>query len=127
MNLTTLDNSRAVGEKVPQELLNYIQDNLISSIVANNEEVLKDIKDGISLRPHIAKIDAQLNELFLNVKRANSHFWPGLIKPGNHLSARPQSYSSGSIEEMQLALKYNYRSWAETPGAIELIQAKVEG
>lgn len=118
-NLKTIDNSPAVADKVPQVLLDSIQDNLIIPVVAGKEEVVKDIKDGKSLRPHFDRIESHIDELFERVDKANRHFWPALIEPGHHLSARSDSYSFGTVEEMQLALKHNYRLWIETPGAIE--------
>jgi hypothetical protein len=106
--------------------LDSIQDNLIIPVVASKEEVVKDIKDGKSLRPHIDTIESHIDELFERADKANSHFLPALIEPGHHLSVRPDSYSFGTVEEMQLALKYNYRSWIETPGAIEYVKRKLQ-
>jgi hypothetical protein len=100
--------------------LNSIQHNLVGLVVASDDEVLKNIKHGKSLRRHINKIESQINELFERVDMANEHFWSTLIEPGHHLSARPESHSLGTIEEMQLTLKYNYRSWIKTPGAMTL-------
>ena len=125
-NLKAIDNSRVIGEKVPLELFNSIQDNLISAAVASNEIVLKNTKDGNSLSHHIDTIESQINEVFDRADNANEHLWPALIEPGHHLSARPQAYSLGTVEEMQLTLRYNYRSWIETPGAINFVKAKLQ-
>ena len=72
--------------------------------------------------PHIAKLHEQVKLLYDAIKKANSHFWPALIRPGDNLKARPTSYGIGDEGQMQLVLQYNYNAWAETPGAIGVIE-----
>ena len=115
----------ALGEKVPPEILDSIRDQLVNPIIAINTELLRDVKDGNTLEPHIKTIESQIEKLFDAVKEENKHFWPSLVDPGSHLTARPEYYSSGTPEQIQLALKYNYDAWAETPGAIDVIKAKL--
>lgn len=120
LDLKALQNSViAVGEKVPAEILDGIQANiLLSPIIAENKGILQ-------RRDHteaIEKLTAQINVLYKGVIKSNKHFWPALLKPGKHLGARPGVYSPGNVEEMQLSLMYNYDSWIETPGAIDVIK-----
>lgn len=124
-DLRMLKSSQAVGQRLPQELVDPIRDNLISPPVASDEVILKKIRDGKSLHQHIATIDSQIDELFEKVDKENEHFWPALLNPGPHLNVMPEYYSKGTIEEVQLALRHNYRSWVETPGAIDFVKARL--
>lgn len=75
----------------------------------------------------IDKLKAQIDVIFDAVQEANEHFWPALIDPESDLTKLPEGYSHGSVEEMIVVLRYNYDAWAETPGAIDFIEAKVDG
>jgi hypothetical protein len=123
LDLTALRDSTVVGERVPREILDGIQAYLPqSSIIAWNRDILQ-------RRDHTAAINeltAQIDALYKTVKEANKHFWPSLLEPGGHLTARPDAYTHGSMEQMQLVLQYSYDSWVETPGATEVIKAKVK-
>ncbi|KAH0563525.1 hypothetical protein GP486_001905 [Trichoglossum hirsutum] len=123
LGLTALRDSAVVGKKVPREILDSIQAYVPQSpIIAGNRDIMK-------RGDHAAAIDeltAQVDMLYKAVKRANKYFWPSLLEPGEHLAARPQAYSHGGMEQMQLVLQYSYDSWIETPGAIEVIKAKEE-
>lgn len=108
-----------VGKKVPAEILDRIQTHLSQSpITAANRDVIEST-DHTNL---IEELTTQIEQLYEAIKENNEHFWPGLLNPTKHLNARPEAYSHGSVEEMQLALKYSYMSWAEREGALELIK-----
>ena len=124
-DLRALQASVPVGEKVPQEILDSIREQLVSPIVGRNTKLQQAVREGKSLTPYIKKIDSQIDELFRAIQSGNKHFWPTLLDPGTNLSARPDHYSSGTPQEMQLALRYNYQAWVETPGAVEVISAKL--
>lgn len=91
-----------------------------SPIIAEN----KDIMERKDHREVIDKLAKQVDTLYKAVKRANRFFWPSLLNPGSHLTARSPFFARGSIEEVQVVLQYSYDSWIETPGAIEVIKAK---
>jgi len=76
---------------------------------------------------YIEELTSQVEELYKAVNKSNKHFWKALLDPSRHLMARPEMYSSGSVEEMQLVLQYTIESWNGTPGALEVIRAKVGG
>ncbi|KAK2763312.1 hypothetical protein FQN54_009948 [Arachnomyces sp. PD_36] len=120
LDLRALQNSiRAVGSKVPAEILHNIQKNIpLSPIITGNRTIL-DRRDHAE---PIKQVTAQVGTLYRVAKETNKFFWPALLEPSDHLSAMPEAYSSGSVEEMQLALKYNYDAWIETPGAIDIIK-----
>ncbi|KXT13518.1 hypothetical protein AC579_4174 [Pseudocercospora musae] len=58
-------------------------------------------------------------------KQNNKHFWPAIVDPGCALTARPETYSMGSKEEMELMLQYLYEAWEETPGAVEWVKRRL--
>lgn len=115
-----------IAEKLPQELIDDIRAHLTGDIVGNNAEIMRKVRDGISIQPHIDAIEAQMNGLFIKVNESNKYFWPALVNPGSALTARPGAYSMGSYEEMQLKLQYSYEAWEETPGAIEWVRQKLK-
>lgn len=119
MDLRALQNSLVIGDKVPQEILDGVRGQLVSgSIIADNKSIIH-AKDQA---PLIEKIEVQVQELYTAVKDSNKHFWPALLKPGKHLTARPEAYSHGSVAQMQLILQYSYDAWMETPGAVDVIR-----
>jgi hypothetical protein len=122
LDVTHLQNSAVLGEKLPQELLDNIRSQLVSTVVAGN----KDIMDSKDQTPLIVKLKSQVEELYTAVKKSNEYFWPALLRPGANLVARPEAYVQGSREHMQLVLQYSYDSWVETPGAIDVIRELVK-
>jgi hypothetical protein len=118
LDIKALQNSTVLGEKVPQELLDNIRGQLVSSIVAGNKDIMES-KDQTAL---IKKLETQVEKLYKAVNASNKYFWSALLRPSSHLNARPQMYSPGTVEHMQLVLQYSYASWAETPGAIDMIK-----
>jgi hypothetical protein len=117
-DLKALDDSDVVGEIVPQEILDNIRGQLVSTIVAGN----KDIMNSKDQKPLIEKLEQQVKELYESLHEANPYFWDALLEPGRHLTARPEAYSHGSREQMAINLQYSYNSWVETPGAIDMIR-----
>ncbi|WEW61911.1 hypothetical protein PRK78_007411 [Emydomyces testavorans] len=115
--------SSALRPKVPQEILDLV---LLfvpqSPAVAAHHEIIH----GETRQALIEKLKTQINELYTHIDRANIHFWPAFMTPEKHLDALPASFSLGSVEEMQLVLKWNYDAWIETHGAIEFIMAKIQ-
>lgn len=118
LDIKALQNSTVLGEKVPQELLDSIRGQLVSSIVAGNKDIMQNQDQTVLIK----KLESQVEELFKAVNTSNKYFWPALLRPGSNLNARPQMYSKGTVEHMQLVLQYSYASWVETPGAIDMIK-----
>ena len=123
LDLRMLRDSDVLGSKVPREILDRIQSQIPRSpIIAGDKNILE-------CRNYTTVIDeltAQVHTLYKLVKKTNTHFWPSLMSPGEHLTARPGAYSAGTIQEMRIFLQYWYDSWAETAGALDLIKAKME-
>lgn len=128
LELRTLKDSQMIGEKVPREILDNVQDQLLShalKIHPLKKQILE--ADDEDYKDRIASIKYHIFQLHEAVRKANRYFWPALLEPGKHLTAPPSPYSSGSVQEMQLYLQYSYDSWAETPGAIEMIKQLEKG
>lgn len=64
----------------------------------------------------------QVDELFDAIGQANRYFWSAMADPAEALATRPGVYSRGTKEEAFLMVRHSYRSWEETPGAINLIR-----
>jgi hypothetical protein len=124
LDLKNLQNSAVLGQRVPQEILDGIQDHLLRSKIISENKGIMDRTDHAVL---IKEMSSQVDEVYTAVESANKHIWKALLKPTGHLNARPESYSHGSVQEMQIVLKYSLDAWIETPGALDLIRAKVEG
>ena len=117
-----LQNSSMIGNKVPREILDSVRGQLVSgSVIAENESIM----NARDQAPLIQKLEVQVQDLYRAVKKSNKHFWPALLNPGKHLTARPGAYSHGSLEQMQLVLQYSFDAWTETPGAIDMIRELV--
>jgi MYND finger len=125
LDLKALQHSAtAVGTKVPSEILGAIQSHIPRSpIVTGNKEIMQRGDHSAAIHDLAAQIDA----LYRMVKKMNRRFWPRLVDPGQHLTARPEYFSSGSEEEMQLVLQYSYQAWIEMPGPLKIIKAKLKG
>lgn len=118
LDIRALQNSSVLDKRLPQELLDNVRGQLVSTIVAHNKDIMesKDQKDCIK------RLEEQVNLLYTSVKKINKYFWPGLLQPEAHLAVLPDAYSPGNEAHMQLALRYCYAAWAETPGAIDMIR-----
>ena len=118
LNVQILQKTSIIGSKVPQEIMDNIRGQAVGNIVSER----KDIMNATDLTPLNKKLDTQIQALIEGVKRQNPHFWKGLLQPENHLTARPEAYSPGSVQEMQLVLQSSYNSWIETPSAMDLLR-----
>lgn len=123
LDVRALHNSEVIGSKVPQEILNNVRGELVSgSLLVENKSLLK-TQNQTAL---ILCLETQVEELYNTVEKENKYFWEALLEPGGHLEAKPEYYSSGSVEQMQVTLKFSYDAWVETPGAVELIEHIME-
>ena len=118
-----LQKSSLLSNKVPQEILDSVRDQLVSgSVIAGNKSIMN-AKDQT---PLIEKLEAQVQDLYTAVKKTNKYFWPALLNSGKHLAARPEAYSHGSSAQMQISLQHSFDAWMETPGSIDVIKELVE-
>jgi hypothetical protein len=119
IDLCSLQRARAyAGPHVPREILDTIQRHSINSLTANETDIIE--RDDQTM--HIRRLRKQIIEMHQAVNTVNPHFWPALLEPGDDLRFRPTSWGQGDRSQMQLALRYNYNAWSETPGAISIIR-----
>jgi hypothetical protein len=124
LDLKDLQNSTELDKIIPQEVVDNIKRFLPRTTIISGD------KDTMICTDHAARIEklsSQVEKLYTAIKGYSPRFWQMLMKPGQHLQARPQMYSPKSMEEAQLVLQYSFDSWNETPGALEMIKAKIEG
>ncbi|KAE8449065.1 hypothetical protein EG329_008653 [Mollisiaceae sp. DMI_Dod_QoI] len=126
LDLENLQNASILCAKMPQELLDGVRSQLVSDAIVHNPRK-KDLMEGKNLTSLIKELKSQIDDLHTAVYESNPYFWPAMLDPQRHLTAEPQPYSAGSIPEMQIYLQYSYASWAETSGAIEIIEKLEEG
>jgi hypothetical protein len=118
LDIKSLQNLAVLGNKVPRELLNNIQGQLVSSIVASSKDIMAS-KDQTAL---IKKLEFQAEELYKTIGGNNKYFWLALLRYGSYLTARPEYYSTVTVEDMQMTLQFSYASWRETSRAIDMIR-----
>ncbi|KAL9635243.1 MAG: hypothetical protein Q9204_002695, partial [Flavoplaca sp. TL-2023a] len=119
LDLVALLNLGCLAAKLPQELFDRVKLFIPSTgPVWKNQEIMS----RTDYSKLIVELSSQVDELYIAVISVNKHFWPALLKPGTHLTARPEYYSSGTESEMQRMLQFSYDSWVETPGSIDFIK-----
>ena len=122
LDLSSLDQTALVGTKVPQEILDVIREQTVSTKIVLENKKLAESTDHKAV---VTDLNKQIAALIKWTSKANKHFLPAIIEPRNYLTARPSAYSHGSAEQMYLALQYSYDSWSETPGAIGYLKTKL--
>ena len=120
LGLTALGRSHFLFAKLPRELAETVRHYVATSDIIQNDRTIMSRTDHTNF---IEDLSSQIRELFDVVARSNAYFWPALITPGEHLRARPEWISTGSIAGMQVALQSCFDLWHETAGAIEVIKA----
>ena len=70
LDVRALQHSTAADEKLPQAALDNIPNQLVSTIVAKNKDIMES-KDQSAL---IEKLESQVNKLYTAVKRENKYF-----------------------------------------------------
>jgi len=121
-SVQALRNAWMLAEKVSQEILDAICLELASGTLMADRE---DIINWRDLTELIRELQGQIRMLYWAVDAQNEHFWPALLEPGRHLTARPDAFSHGSVQHMQIMLMYSYAAWAETQGANEVVRELV--
>lgn len=80
-----------------------------------------------SLQAKMADQRRQLDRILDIIQENNPTVLPGLLNPGPLLSEpEPMSYTHGSPEEAYFAVAYAKRSWARIPGALALLQERLQ-
>ncbi|KAJ5689889.1 hypothetical protein N7462_004281 [Penicillium macrosclerotiorum] len=118
-----LDLSFAIlAPKVPPEILCMIQRYIPESlVVADNRSVVY----GRPCLDYIKLLKAQIVSLFKEVEDRNPHFWSAMIDPASFFGNLPhvaKMKEPGSKTETYFLLRWNYRSWVETDGALVFVR-----
>ena len=121
LDLQSMQNCAMLESQVPADIVSNIERFVPRSNILSSQKKPMSRED---CDLHIIKLTSQVNLLYKTVNTTNKFFWPALLNPGHHLTARPEAYSQGSTEEMQLFLQYSIDAWKETPGALEMIKEK---
>ncbi|KAI5459221.1 hypothetical protein BGZ63DRAFT_415858 [Mariannaea sp. PMI_226] len=126
LDLKALQNtSRSLHGTLPPELIELIRGQLVGSVVSSHPGVLWGSSQDTTNR--IKEIMNQIKDLYTSIKNYNPYFWPCLLDtPAVTIAARPSVFLPRSLEEAFLVLNYNYASWVETPGAIEMVRTLSE-
>lgn len=118
LDLQDLQNSKLLRSRLPTEILADIQARIPRSSLTNTRDILG--RD--SHLDMITALEAQIRDLHATVRGNNVHFWPALLSPGQHLTAKIQYTSRGSKSEASAALQDCYDAWVATPGALDYIR-----
>lgn len=117
--------TRAFQGSMPRELIDEVRgQERVSSVVASRQDIVQASAERTAELVQLVK--NQIKILFDAVSRVSPTFWSLLLDPTSVPSSRPMSFSPGSKEEAFLTFSYNYGSWKETPGSIEVIKALIE-
>jgi hypothetical protein len=117
MDLQSLQRSKKnMSAKLPQELVDEIRRNMVSSAIG------RELIERDDHQEDIARMKADVKVMYEAVMASNMQFWPAVLHSGDNLTAEAEGWYYGNKEEMQFALQFTYRAWVETPGAIEAIE-----
>ncbi|KAK2599666.1 hypothetical protein N8I77_011400 [Diaporthe amygdali] len=126
LDLQQMQNAtRAFQGSMPRELIDKVRgQELVSSVVASRQDIVQASAEETAELVQLVK--KQVKTLFDTVSRVSPTFWSLLVDPDSVPSNRPKAYSLGSMEVAFVTLTYNYGSWKETPGSIEVIKGLME-
>lgn len=112
-------------EKLPEEMVDKIRKELVSSNFVTNEVIMSTGNENTLIK----NLESQLEQLYAAVKVSNKYLWPGLLKPEAYIATPVNTnliyIDKSSYESEQRAIstiKMCHHVWAETPGAIEMIE-----
>ena len=112
-------NTGKAAEGLPAEISNILRGHVVSAAVTARKEVMEKPDQA----RNIETLKGQIAALVKSVNKINEHFWAMLLDRNRDLSAKPGMFTLGGREEAQLTLLYSYASWAETPGALGILEA----
>jgi len=121
LDIKALRNVAILNKRLPEEIVDCVRRQLVCRAIL----VRKDIMNILCHDPIITKLELHIKTLYDAFKKESPKLWPELLKSRTHIphyiSAAP-GYWKNDSEEVQTVVRYNYNSWAETPGAFEVIK-----
>ena len=136
LDISTLSKSFVLAEKVPKEILNAIQEQMLSGTAIAGRNNTVDRSNHASV---VRKLRKQIKAFYKEVNTRNHRFWPAMLScltapdPGrafltiNAYRAGPRQAAQvyvgpGSVEEMQIAIRFSIDAWNEVPGAFDVVR-----
>ncbi|KAI1630204.1 hypothetical protein EDD37DRAFT_86256 [Exophiala viscosa] len=120
LQVQSLRNAAILSKRLPQEIVDCVGRQAVNRDVLKKKEIM----DSECHESVIKKLEMQIRIMYVAVKRDSPQVWSELLKPRQHIpkyvSAR-QKYRN-EPESVQAVVRYNYFSWIETPGALEVIK-----
>jgi hypothetical protein len=108
---------QVAAPKLPSEIHDQDLVPAVSSIVKRQRKVLE-LEDQML---NIMMLRKHVRQLFEAVRESSEHLWPALVRSTSDGRVQPMLYGLGNEDQMQVALTCNYSAWAETEGAIRVI------
>ncbi|TWU70854.1 hypothetical protein ED733_000424 [Metarhizium rileyi] len=68
---------KALGGKVPQEIIDLIRRRLVGTIVESRPKILRGDTEKIARL--VEKIQGQVKQLYVSIDKYNPHFWPSMF------------------------------------------------
>lgn len=120
LDLTEIDKAIAdLGDKAPEDRTELVNEYARSDVLLSRMDIVQrpDYKEVI------ADLWDQVRAMYAEVDKANKYFWPAIVDPTPYANPALGLYTRGSREEVLVKFRYAWYSWAETPGAVELIRS----
>lgn len=109
----------ALGDKLPAELFHESRSYLVSAATRMDPARMKAIEKREDLKPHIQRIEADLQDLRGYINALNIDYFHATADPEKYRKMQPMYQPELPIVE---ALSQTYDAWAETPGVLALCQ-----
>ena len=110
---------KVIAARLPPELWGRVELHVIRSPVSR-QWVGKPYQDITGIQQ---KLEIHVKLLSRAIHNINEYFVDALLNADEHLSSRPEYYSQGSFEEIELLLQYSYAAWWQHDGVLELLHS----
>ena len=114
--------TRALRGTLPPEIIDLIRPHLVGDTI--RPALLRADQERVTAL--IDTVKAQLKDMSLAIEEHNPYIWRAVLtEPLGEVENTPEQYDyrTGMGEEVCLVMSYIYPSWAETPGAVDIIRA----
>ncbi|KAI0013003.1 hypothetical protein F4779DRAFT_511446 [Xylariaceae sp. FL0662B] len=98
-----------------EKKIEWVREEAISDVLYDR----RDIVDREDYKDLLASLQEQVANLYDRVNELNQYYWPALDHPEQYSHATPTMYTMGSPEEVILAFRHTWYSWAECPQALD--------
>ncbi|KAK5119363.1 hypothetical protein LTR85_007719 [Meristemomyces frigidus] len=107
--------------------LDHFRGKLVSSVLLHDPNLYQRITDMDGLKVSIATLESQITELYTMIVKKHEHIFCKLLCPvdgkgKDWLTADPDDMHCEACGEVAKVLQENHASWAETPGALDVIE-----